>query len=267
MTVSSESAAKYGRVIQQRYNEFTKALDSTLKNFGEQRGVSVTSAASKLADSGDKLTALLSPIDTPKWLSEVTQNARSCATNDGVHSMSYTLLKSLLAHNDSVRSSKLWDTATFELVSFDNLYAKVIDENDIRSHFDQLINELQQIIDADVLDSRVITSELEKLIALLQANRDGTSTSVNGAIALAIFSKHAVLEYLTSSSIVGPLAKAAIKTIDELDKRKQKAEQRFIEESRNQVMSVDVQERLKIATSQDAVVMQVDFARIESNDE
>ncbi|MCH7989528.1 MAG: hypothetical protein IID46_10335, partial [Planctomycetes bacterium] len=113
-----------------------------------------------------------------------------------------------------------WDDYVSDVnpIDFDSVYDEVRALSNLQDLFDKLVGQLEEIIACKQIDSMYAVEALEKLIATIKKNRDGSYLANAGlwGFTKAVLDK-AFRNYSEQTPVLGPLIKAVFDTMDETE--------------------------------------------------
>lgn len=166
--------------------------------------------------TAENLTQVLAESDVPPWLREIISQLRNFVANPTRSELIQTLLNEW-----QVIQTHRW---TFEAASealpidFDQVYRDCREHSRVPELFDQLIELLEQIAGCDEVDSLRAIDSLQRLVATLKANRNGSYYSVvcSWQFGRALLRNY-LIELLKSTPILREVVNALEKTLTETD--------------------------------------------------
>jgi hypothetical protein len=207
---ANETANAIQRTIDARYNDFAEALQKSITVFGVggdqgQRKQEFF----RLAAATENLHEILADMDRPLWLREILKATTHFRGNpDG--SGGAKLLKILLQVNGAIEPIILLPGDHVDL-DFDAIFDQLKRQHGLAELFDRLAQALTDIIDSGQVESNTALAALQKMIAALRANRNGSQSSMESSFNYARFGWGLAIEYLKKVPGIEPAINAAEK--------------------------------------------------------
>jgi hypothetical protein len=129
------------------------------------------------------------------------------------------------------------------LYNFDLIFDEAREAQGIAVAFDSLIAKLEEIIAADVIDSRVVQEALERLTALLKRNKHGSLTSILVSMHYGRFAINAFGGVLAANKYLKPLVDSFKDEFTIAEEKVRKAEESL---KREAILRLVNQERLTL---------------------
>lgn len=213
-----ESVEVFRRTLNARFRSFKSELDATLKAFSEKKDEQSRGFAEKLAHAGRDLESILSNNDLPAWVLPITNAAKAYAANPQHDGPRWQLLQVAMNFYPSVKPiGEL--TASHSVYDFDKLYDTLLKEGSLPELFQRMIDVVSQIIESGQVDSLTVTRSLEKLLAILKANQNGSYVSVWQSFSFSKFLFNCAIGYLKSIPTIKVFLEAWEKTIEEGERK------------------------------------------------
>jgi len=114
---------------------------------------------------------------------------------------------------------------------FDRAFDEVREKQDIPATFESLVAKLEEIIAADLIDSRVVQEALERLMALLTRNKHGSLTSILVSLHYGRFAIKAFAGALSANKYLKPMVDASKEEFAAAEAKVQMAEATLKEEA------------------------------------
>jgi hypothetical protein len=207
---ANETANAIQRTIDARYKDFADALQKSITVFGiggdqGQRKKEFL----QLATATDNLHEILADVDRPLWLREMMGATTNFRHNpDGAGGQQ--LLKVLLQVNGTIAPIKLLPGDHVDL-DFDAIFDQLKRRHGLADLFDRLAQALTDIINSGEVESTTALAALQKMVAALRANRDGSQSSMESSFNYARFGWGLAIEYLKKVPGIEPAINAAEK--------------------------------------------------------
>ncbi|MBX3423825.1 MAG: hypothetical protein KF752_19895 [Pirellulaceae bacterium] len=194
--------------------------------------------ANELMLYASQLYKLLPDASRPSWLTTLLQQfqGEQLASNHN-HNYSTEFASFLLSNMRHVEAPILSpDEANYD---FDLVFDEVRDAQDIAATFDSLVAKLEQIIAADLIDSRVVQQALERLMALLKRNKHGSLTSILVSLHYGRFALKAFGGALAANKYLKPMVEAFKEEFAIAESKVQAAEATLKEEAIRRLTNED----------------------------
>lgn len=132
-----------------------------------------SSLASEITQAAIQLLKIVPKSAQPSWLVELAEFNKS---DFYLYENCIKLIDFIICNLREIKTSIAFPDE--QGLDFDALFAEVREKEDIASTFNSLIKTLEDIISADLVDSRIVQESLEQLLVLLRRSRTGSLTSV-----------------------------------------------------------------------------------------
>lgn len=209
--------------IKQFANEVMASLISSKNHFDAK-------SASQMVLYGDQLTRLLPEESMPEWLSIMNhQFARANLSPGSPASKSDLFSKFIGQHLPEIMKPIL--TPDDVNYNFDRVFDQVREAEEIPATFENLVSKLEEIIAADLVDSRVVQQALERLAALMNRNKHGSLTSILVSLHYGRFVMKAFGGALSANKYLKPMVEAFKEEFAEAEAKVQRAEETIKEEA------------------------------------
>lgn len=162
--------------------------------------------ASELLLYASQLLKLLPDASKPTWLTTLLQFEGKQLSTDMGNNQASEFTKFLLSNIRHIESPIL--TPDEVNYNFDLAFEDVREAQDIPATFDSLVAKLEEIIAADLIDSRVVQQALERLMALLKRNKHGSLTSILVSMHYGRFAIKAFGGALAANKYLKPMVEA-----------------------------------------------------------
>jgi hypothetical protein len=186
--------------------------------------------AKHLAESLHALSESLASNYRPGWIGTLYDHAHSFSLNTN-STQALQLLNVILRYHKAIQDQD-WAFTQEEAkpLSFDEIFESLKAESRLDELYDFVIKVLEKIIESNEVDSVTLLQHLERLIATLKANQNGTLRSkVWSWTFVRQFMKHYTIGLLKKTPGIGPAVEALEKTMDDLDKETKRIEGAAIE--------------------------------------
>jgi hypothetical protein len=211
-----DTAAVIQRTVNARYTAFKEAMDRAIEVYGiggnaDQRRASL----SPLAAAAENLLDVLAEQDRPGWLHAILHAARAFKSSPEP-GQGRILLQAIIAQSCHISPINLV-VEPLQEYDFDSFFARLREKRNLPDIFDRLAAELTRIIESGEVDSAVTLAALQRMIAALRANREGSQSSMEASFDYVRFGWNFLGEFLKRIPGVQGFATAVEKTIAEGD--------------------------------------------------
>lgn len=170
----------------------------------------------------ENLNIVLAPQDKPAWMSGALSQANNFSKNkSGGPQMEFF---KWLHENGPIISQQITPQRDGE-INFDKMYGDIRDVQGIPTLFDRMVDLLGKIIALDVIESRTVSSALEKLRVTLKSNRKGSQGAIFASM------NYTKLVWLIlkgyGSTLIGPVFDALEETYKEAEEKVELVNQEF----------------------------------------
>ena len=223
MMTENNSFAVFRRTVNDRYQMLRQALDGTLQAFSggneQQRKETTTHLATVAKDFHD----ILSDQDRPDWLNPILNAARTYAANSSrINALG--LLKIIAEQYYHVRPIDL-EQEEESPYDFDTIFERLRTERRVPELFDELVERITQIIKSGEIDSVVVLSSLEQMLAVLKANRNASYGAMIGTFDYVKFVARFIRELLKRIPGIKEAIEAFEKTLSKTEEEIQGVQQ------------------------------------------
>ena len=217
---NNESLDVFLRLLAELHNKLKQKTENLLLAISnEDKNVKILSNK-EMYNSANDLLRSLAERDRPNWLKTLADAGRIYNQNHKSTGATNNLQKTLISVYSNLNSHQ-WNfdkTSTIEAYDFDSIFEHFRKESKLPELYDLLIDSLQKIIDSEEIDSIRLTNSINKLIATLKKNKNGSYFSTRSAWDFTVsLLKNYVLEELQKIPVLGSLVKALVKTVTEID--------------------------------------------------
>ena len=227
----------YAGVLQDRHRDFLAALDQLMRAM-------VCAAENEKSDHAkntqlqiERLRLLLKKEAYPQWVEPLRNRLKEYAHNVRNFDFGALLIVEIGRWYTAIKNQE-WDMGGVPSVDFDAVYDKHYRESKIPELFDKLVELLEKIVESKEVDSRKLVQELEKLIATIRKNRNGSFFATMGTWQFArSFFTNVLWETLSSIPVLNVPFNALRKTVDEIDSGMAEVHQKTSDELKSQVHS------------------------------
>lgn len=234
--MNNESLSIFLRLVHERHDQLKNEVTNLSKIFLEGNKEQKQAQAEKCKNSADDLARALAAKDQPTWLKEIIRWTNWYISNYKTNEAAFTAYQKIMPHI-SLLNSHQWafsESSGDEDFDFDQLYERHKKDSKLDDLFDSLINIIAQMISTGEIDSIRTKSSLERLLMLLQQNKDGSYFSVMASWEfLRGFLKNTTWAAIDSIPVLKQLKKGFEDTVDEMDIELEKVHESIKEEMRN----------------------------------
>lgn len=233
--MNNESLNIFLRLVHERHDQLKSEITALSKAFLEENKDQKKAQASKCKAAADDLARALAAKDRPTWLTEIIRWTNWYCTNYKNNDAAFTAFQKIMPHISQLNSHQ-WafsENAGDEDFDFDQLYERHKKDSKLVELFDSLISIISQMISTGEIDSIRTKSSLERLLMLLQQNKDGSYFSVMASWEfLRAFVKNTTWAAIDSVPVLKQLKKGFEDTVDEMDIELEKVHESIREEMR-----------------------------------
>lgn len=190
----------------------------------------VYSTGDELMLYASQLFKLLPDVSRPQWLITLLEEfegrhlSKSRSNNRAAEFVAF-----ILSNYRNIESPLL--TPDEVNYNFDVTFDDIRDAQGIPSMFESLVEKLEKIIAADLIDSRVVQEALERLMALLKRNKHGSLTSILVSLHYGRFALKAFGGALGANKYLKPMVEAFKDEFVIAEEKVQMAEAKLKEEA------------------------------------
>lgn len=224
------SSAVFDRALTNRIENVRHQIDVLLTLFADssKKQEERTAQAQKLATAAQDVLDILEVNDRPPWVLPMLNAARNYRTSGNTAS-GKELLKEILKFNKDIKPIKA--SVDSSEVSFDQVFQRLLREGNLPELFQQLIDQTEELINSGKIESVTILAALRRLLAVVQANKDGSFVAVAQTSFLARFIKNSGIEYLKLIPGIAPVVAGWEKTIGDIEEERKDLERKLEHES------------------------------------
>lgn len=218
MAVSNESIRFFLRLLKEKHAALITEIDSLLKALVLSDANTKTVQNNSALRAADDLARCLSSNDRPNWLLTLTSYLQWYRDNGNTPEASYTHVKHIISIDQALKEH-VWQTSDNDnSYDFEAIYRRFYNESRLQVLFDELVTTIEKIMDSGEIDSKRLSSLLDKLTATIKKNKSNSYFSImntwNFIISLL---KNYLWEELTNIPALGTLLTALLNTIKEVD--------------------------------------------------
>ena len=187
-------------------------------------------AADELMLYAAQLDRLVPEVSKPSWLSEILRTFDGKRLSPRYQTNSAAEFASFIISNQRNIESPILtpDEVNFD---FDLAFDQVRESVDISTTFETLVTKLEEIIAADLIDSRVVQQALERLTALFRRNKHGSLASILVSMHYGRFALKAFSGALAANKYLKPMVDAFKQEFAVAEAKIEKAEATLKEEA------------------------------------
>jgi hypothetical protein len=239
MAKQISSSEHLNNTIDERYIELKKQFDNFMSAMASEDKERKLSTAKSALEAAKNLRACLATRDYPIWLNPFADAIESYINNNGYNSLGTAIIRSIGFYYKDFENHKWAFDATESLgFDFDNVFERYESESRIPELFDKIIGILTEIINCPDLDSRKIIISLEKIIATLKKNRNGSYFGVMGSWNFySSYIRNFAWETLLEIPVLRVPVKALRDTMDEMNKEMEKVHENVKNELGNELQA------------------------------
>jgi len=177
----------------------------------------------------DQLKRLVPEVSKPKWIEDLLQFKGKYLSSQ-YHGNSASQFASMLHMVSPIIRNPILspDEALF---SFDNSFEEVRDSIGVPETFESLVQKLEEIIAADLIDSRLVQEAIERLTILFRRNKHGSLTSILMAMHYGRFALKAFSGALEANKYLKPLVQSFKEEFSVAEEKVKQSEELLKEEA------------------------------------
>jgi hypothetical protein len=218
--MNNESLNIFLRLVQEKHEQLKSQITALSKVFVQENIDSKKVQADRCNSAAEDLARALSAKDQPNWLKEIIRWTKWYSTNHKNQDATFTAFQKIMPLISQLNSHE-WaftENTGDEDFDFDQLYERHKKDGKLEELFDTLINIIAQMVASGEIDSIRAKTDLERLIALLLQNKDGSYFSVMASWEfLRGFLKNTTWAAVDSIPVLKQLKKGFEDTVDEMD--------------------------------------------------
>jgi len=218
--MNNESLNIFLRLIQEKHEQLKSQITALSKVFVQENIDSKKAQAEKCHSAAEDLARALSVKDQPKWLKETLRWTKWYYTNYKSQDATFTAFQNIMPLIPQLNGHQ-WaftENSGDEDFDFDQLYERHKKDGKLDELFDTLVSIIAQMVASGEIDSIRAKTDLERLVALLQQNKDGSYFSVMASWEfLRGFLKNTTWAVVDSTPGLKQLKKGFEDTVDEMD--------------------------------------------------
>ena len=218
--MNNESLNIFLRLVQEKHEQLKSQVTALSKVFVQENIDSKKAQADKCNSAAEDLARALSVKDQPNWLKEIIRWTKWYSGSYKQTDSTFTAFQKIIPLIAQLNSHQ-WaftENSGDEDFDFDQLYERHKKDGKLEELFDSLINIIAQMVASGEIDSIRAKTDLERLVALLQQNKDGSYFSVMASWEfLRGFLKNTTWATIDSIPVLKQLKKGFEDTVDEMD--------------------------------------------------
>lgn len=208
---------RYERLCGQLLQRVRESIRNLQKAFAAGTPENRQAATESLNDSLVALANQFVDSDQPAWLAELKNQAAYTIHGNYNKEQATALLHALIKWNDAIFSPNALASSKVSALDFD----QIIDDHDPDGNlvrlFDELIELTKSVVESDKIDSLTVLEGLEQILAILEANRNGSLGSAQAAIYTTRFIVHFLDITLDSVPLLKEFREAHRRTTAEME--------------------------------------------------
>jgi hypothetical protein len=219
--VDDSSVECFIRFVQERHQQVLANTNSLIMAVGGEDREKKVKAAQTLLVSLISLKNALAASDHPGWMFPLEQKVNWYFTNKAAQGDAGQILLNTVFSLIGEMQAQKWngaDLATPGTIDFAAIYKEYYQSSNLPQLFDQLIEQLDQIIQSGEIDSVQTIKALKKLIATIRKNARSDYFATYHTFEFAkVFVRKLTVDVLESVPGIKHLVKALRQTMDELE--------------------------------------------------
>jgi hypothetical protein len=216
----NESLNVFLRLVQEKHEQLKSQVIALNKAFVQQDIDSKKVQADICNSVAEDLARVLSVSDQPNWLTEIIGLTKWYSANYKTHDATFIVFQKIIPRITKLNSHQ-WaftENSGDENFDFDQLYERHKKDGKLEELFNSLISTITEMLVTGEIDSIRAKTDLERLIALLQQNKDGSYFSVMASWEfLRSFLKNTTWATIDSIPVLKQLKKGFLDTVVEMD--------------------------------------------------
>ena len=227
--------------IDELHRHIISCAHDTINRVAQFNGVEHSTSNILMLDA-TQLLRLLPEVSKPVWLVKLVElfQGKILASNIGGN-CSGKFANFLISNMSKIECPILAPDEV--LYNFDHTFDEVRETEGIPNAFDSLVARLEEIIAADLIDSRVVQEALERLMALLKRNKHGSLTSILVSMHYGRFALKAFGGVLAANKYLKPMVDSFKEEFEIAEEKVRKAEESL---KREAICRLVNQERLTL---------------------
>jgi hypothetical protein len=206
--------------VQEKHEQLKSQVIALSKVFVEENIDSKKIQADKCNSAAEDLARALSVKDQPDWLKEIIRWTKWYSVSYKSPDATFSAFQKIIPLIAQLNSHQ-WaftENSDDEDFNFDQLYERHKKDGRLEELFDSLINIIVRIVATGEVDSIRAKTDLERLVALLQQNKNGSYFSIMASWEfLRGFLKNTTWAAIDSIPVLKQLKKGFEDTVDEMD--------------------------------------------------
>jgi len=218
--MNNESLNIFLRLVQEKHEQLKSQITALSKTFLQENIDSKKAQAERCHSAAEDLARALSVKDQPNWLKEIIRWTKWYIGSYKSTDATFTAFQNIMPLIAQLNSHQ-WafsENSGDEDFDFDQLYERHKKDGKLEELFDSLISIIAQMLASGEIDSIRVKTDLERLISLLQQNKEGSYFSVMASWEfLRGFLKNTAWATIDSIPVLKQLKKGFEVTVDEMD--------------------------------------------------
>lgn len=218
--MNNESLNIFLRLVQEKHEQLKSQVTALIKVFVQENIDSKKVQADRCNTAAEDLARALSVKDHPNWLKEIIRWTKWYSDNYKIKDSTFSAFQKIMPLITQLNNHQWVFTENMgdEDFDFDKLYERHKKDGKLEDLFDSLINIIAQMVASGEIDSIRVKTDLERLVALLQQNKEGSYFSVMASWEfLRGFLKSTTWAAIDSIPVLKQLKKGFEDTVDEMD--------------------------------------------------
>jgi hypothetical protein len=230
------------QAMNERFSRIRACLDALERQLAEGKLDGICHCAALLNDACGEYASFVPENLRPDWLKRIWSAAGQCTKNNPPE-VRMGLIRALIEQSHRIEPVPFVEVS--EAPSFDQIYAQMAEQGKLRELFDKMIDAIESILASGQIRERECIDALNKIVALLRANKKGSIFAMKDAIFTSRFLLNFVKEFIYEVPVLGQFMKAVEATQDEMEKELKPAIESVEAGARRAIVS-EVQEELLV---------------------
>ncbi|MCC6124467.1 MAG: hypothetical protein IT426_05880 [Pirellulales bacterium] len=221
---NNSSVETFNRFVEERYRDLINKMSELINALAGDDKQNKVSKAKIAFEASNSLSQALAVRDRPQWLQPISNTLQNYINHNGHQNVGNELINTIgLFYGAATNHKWAFDFSDDKGFDFDGVFKKYESESQIPMLFDKIVEILEKIVKCEQLDSRKIIVSLEKIIATLKKNRDGSYFSMMASWNFAItYLKNVAWNALLEIPGLNVLVNSLRETLDETNKEMEK---------------------------------------------
>lgn len=239
----NKTVAVTTRLIREKHTDLIKLFNKLEKIISLDDKEAKIILVKSVLDNAHLLADNLASSDTPDWLHNLIHECQKLVNNQNNTNVRAEFLKKMYLIKPMLLTHS-WDFTRPEGEVFpnvDNIFEQCKKESDIEELFNELVKSLEEIIASDLIDSRKMLQDIERLIDIINGSKKASYLMMFSNWELfKRLCKNISWEYLDSDSIIGPLFRGFRKTANQVNIKFGELDKSFQEQTQEK-LEIDFQ--------------------------